>query len=195
MSSATENGYLNLSLWQYRSSPKFQATLFALTKPLLNVQEILNLVRIRYDLDKGIGNQLDKLGEWIGLNRSLESDLAGVFFSWDTPGLGWNQGIWKEPFVKDTTITKLDDETYRIFLKAKVVANAWDGTREGAYRVIDVIFADNPDVIMQIKDNYDLSFTITLKGSFFNALIKEIFKKNYLPLKPAGIAVKYDMED
>ncbi|MGC7970039.1 DUF2612 domain-containing protein, partial [Salmonella enterica] len=67
-----------------------------------------------FDLDQAIGVQLDAVGEWVGISRNITVPLAGVYFSFDIAGLGFDQGVWKGPFDPDTGLTTLDDDTYRL---------------------------------------------------------------------------------
>ena len=64
-------------------------------RPLCGVDELLQELRTAFDLDTAIGRQLDAVGVRVGRTRHLHTPLEGVYFSWNTEGVGWNEGIWK----------------------------------------------------------------------------------------------------
>src|SRR5215471_16222264 len=96
-----------------------------------------------YDLDLAIGVQLDGVGEWVGRTRYLKVPV-GNFFTWSTVDLklGWSQAPWKRPFDTGEGTLILPDESYRILLRAVILANHWDGTIPGAYDAYNEIFGN-----------------------------------------------------
>ncbi|MCV5580141.1 DUF2612 domain-containing protein, partial [Escherichia coli] len=80
--------------------------------------------------------------------------ISGVYFSWDTDGLGYDQGIWQGPYDPDSGYTTLSDETYRIILKAKIAINNWDGRNDSLPPILDAATAGS-GLKMQIVDNQD----------------------------------------
>jgi hypothetical protein len=134
--------FLNLITSEYRYQPKFQAWASVLLQGLVDAQNTAAQLPTIFDLDTAVGDQLDKVGQWIGLTRYI-TELEPAFFSWDVPGLGWGQAPWKSPYSAiGSQIVVLDDYHYRVLLKARVAANSWDGTIEGAYTAWRTLFAD-----------------------------------------------------
>ncbi|MFX6149299.1 DUF2612 domain-containing protein, partial [Acinetobacter baumannii] len=68
----------------------------------------------------------------------------------------------KGPFDPDTGLTTLDDDTYRLLIKAKIGANHWDGTLEGSAAILNSIFDSSTHVF--IEDHQDMSMTIGVSG-------------------------------
>ena len=135
--------YLNLITSEYSdpvNQAKFIATVTARVQPYVDMQAQLAEMNALFDLDVAVGQQLDTTGQWIGLTRFLSVPL-NIYFSWGVNGLGWNQGIWYSPYGPSSSVVQLDDPHYRILLKARVVANQWDGTIPGAYKAWDTLFA------------------------------------------------------
>lgn len=138
----------------------------------------------KFDLDTATGDQLDIIGQWIGITRDVAVPITGVFFSWDGTdvSLGWDAGVWQGA----TEITQLTDEFYRTLLKAKIAANHWDGTTEGAYAVFAIIFPDN---LILIQDNQDMTYNLVIFGDL-SALNEVLITQGYIPLKPEGVRVR-----
>lgn len=178
--------YLSLVPPEHSAAPRFIATLTALLQPLVDQQALLASMPLAYDLDQAVGVQLDAVGLWIGRSRFVLAPIGGVFFSFDTPALGWEAGLWLGQFDSLSGLTRLDDEPYRLLLRAKVAANHWDGTLAGAAAAFAYVFSDaNTHVFIQ--DNQDMSFSLNVAGVPLTPLMLSLLTNNYIPLKPAGV--------
>ena len=133
--------YTGLITSEHNQRPKFMAVVEALTKPMVALQNLLGGMPDVFDLDKAVGVQLDAVGLWVGIARRVATPLTGVYFSLDTAGVGFDQGNWKGPFDPDTGLTLLDDDTYRLVLRAKIGANHWDGTLGSTAAILNSIFS------------------------------------------------------
>src|ERR1700759_4619644 len=132
--------YLSLITSEYRYQPKFQAWASVLLQGLVDAQIVVASFPGIFDLDNAVGDQLDKVGEWVGVSRDV-TVVEPTWFSWAVAGLGWGQGRWQGPFdAADTRTVVLDDYHYRVLIKARIVANNWDGTVEGAYLAWNTLF-------------------------------------------------------
>lgn len=67
--------------------------------------------------------------------------------------LGFNQGIWKRPFDPDTGLTVLDDDTYRLVIRANIGANHWDGTLESTAAILNSIFGNPSSDLVPVHAN------------------------------------------
>ncbi|WP_185961579.1 DUF2612 domain-containing protein [Telmatospirillum sp. J64-1] len=170
--------------------PKFEATVDAVTAPLVEIQAVLEDLRRAFDLDAAIGAQLDQVGEWVGRSRHLKVPLDGVYFAWDTPGVGWGEGSWRGLYDPASGMVSLPDDVYRQLLKAKVAANSWDGTRDGAYAIWAAAFADQGSHIL-IQDHGDMTISIGIAGMPPSSILTQLLVQGYIPLKPAGVRVAY----
>lgn len=187
---ASTDKYLALITGQHRGKPKFAATVLGAVAPLVDLQNLIGTFPAAYDLDSAVGVQLDAVGLWVGRSRTVATPLAGVYFSWDTEGLGWDQGVWKGPYDPDTGVVSLDDETYRVLLRAKIAANSWDGTLPGAKAVLDWAFND-PDTHVFVQDNMDMSMTIGVAGKLPTPIVRALITGGYIPVKPEGVRLNY----
>jgi len=85
-------------------------------------------------------------------------------------------------------MTVLTDAPYRLLLRAKVAANAWDGTRDTAYDIWAFLFADS-DLIVFFDDHGDMSITVGVAGVAPGAVLAALLAGGYIPLKPAAVSI------
>jgi hypothetical protein len=137
---AQVSDYTGLITSEHADKPRFVATLSAIAQCFADLQNAVLQIPFAFDLDEAIGVQLDAVGQWVGITRNLNTPLAGVYFSLDTANLGFDQGVWQGPFDPATGVTSLDDETYRLLIRAKIGANSWDGTLAGSAEILSLIF-------------------------------------------------------
>lgn len=182
--------YLSLVTPQHRSAPRFMAALTALLQPFVDQQAFLGRLPAAFDLDEAAGAQLDAVGLWIGETRFLKTPLGGVFFSFGDPALGWGRGRWKGPFDDATGLSRLDDESFRRLLRAKIAANRWDGTLAGAAAALAYIYSD-PLTHVFIQDNQDGTISFNVAGKSLSAIDLALLTGGYIPLKPAGVQLAY----
>lgn len=158
---ATVDDYLGRISSYHRGKPKFAATITALVQPFVDTQAVLGSLPTAFDVDYSIGVQEDTDGEWIGFSRNIPVPIPNVWFSFDDPRRGFDQGIWRGPYDSDTGITVLDDETYRTLLRAKIAANNWDGTVENAPDAFNIIFPQPSTARVQLEGlNDDGSYSV-----------------------------------
>lgn len=134
--------FLNLISSEHRNKPKFIATVTASVQPFVDcINQALEMPAL-FDVDTAVGDQLDIVGQYIGLTRNIIADAAQSYFSLDTPGAGFDQAVWQPPppVVPQTAVIQLDDNDYRTLLLARIQANYWDGTRDGAYAAWNTLF-------------------------------------------------------
>lgn len=98
--------------------------------------------------------------------------------------------IWKGPYDPETGLTSLPDDVFRRLVKARIAANAWDGSIPGAYDVWESAFADTGSIIL-IQDNQDMSMVVGIAGMRPDAVTQALLMGNYIPLKPEGVRVSW----
>jgi hypothetical protein len=145
--------YLSLITSEHQGKPKFAASLTAAVDPLASVQQFLASLPAQFDVDTAVGVQLDIVGLWIGRSRKIPTPIADPWFRFDDVLRGFDSAYWYQPaYGQQTYLSVLDDDTYRRLLKAKILANRWDGTRPGAEAVLDTYFT-NPNTLIWVQDN------------------------------------------
>ena len=80
----------------------------------------------------------------------------------------------------------LDDDTYRLLLRAKIGANHWDGTLETSAAILNQIFQGGTHVL--IEDNGDMSVDIGRRAAF--GAVPGPADRGYIPIKPEGVRIK-----
>lgn len=174
---------------EHADKPKFVALVDGITGDISGIRDFdLSLVDA-FDLDLAEGTQLDAVGAWVGISRNVAVPIAGVYFSFDVAGLGFDQGVWKGPFDPDTGLITLPDDTYRILIRAKIGANRWDGSMAGWKAIIDQVFP--PETGIFVQDNGNMTMTVVIAGTPPSALFVALLTGGYLPLKPEAIGVAY----
>ncbi len=172
---------------------RFIATLRALLQPLADGGALLRSMPDAFDLDTAVGAQLDADGVRIGRDRYVDVPVEG-WFSFDVDGLGFDQGYWQGAFDPDTGVSSLDDDTYRLLLKARAMANGWDGTTESALAIYTALLGP-AGYQVQIIDGQDMTMTVRFFGPAPDPRTKAIIEGGYLGLKPAGVTVTYQFQD
>ena len=180
--------YTDLVTSEHADKPKFIASLRAITDPFVDLQAVLQGLPADFDLDSAVGVQLDVVGEWVGIGRQVKTPLTGIYFAWDTPGVGWDEGYWQRPFDPTQGLTSLLDEPYRLLLRATIALNQWDGSLEEAKAAIEPLFPNNA---VYIQDNQDMSMTVAVSGPVLDVISAALLQGGYLALKPAGVRINY----
>lgn len=155
--------YLDNITSQHRDKPKFIAWLSSSLNIIDHAYIMTKNMDNDFDLDNAIGKQLDILGQIIGRKRTLTFQ----------PLNGHNP--------------VLDDETYKLVLKAKVAMNMWDGKIESAYEIWNNIF---DDIGLQLQDNQDMSLTAYVTG-YVNQIRQDLIQHVYIVPKPEGVRINY----
>ncbi|WP_220788884.1 DUF2612 domain-containing protein, partial [Klebsiella aerogenes] len=143
----------------HAGKPKFFAHVDLSTRPLIDISQTMTGMISAFDIDTAVGKQLDILGEWIGRKRRVSTPISGVYFSWDTEKLGWDQGMWQGPFDPDDGYLDLSDEVYRLVLKVKIAINHWNGQNDTLPDILDSALVGS-GIRMAIIDNQDMSISI-----------------------------------
>lgn len=167
--------------------PKFIALVNKLTNAMnSNAQLLTNLMNTTFDVDSAQGQQLDYIGQWVGLSRFINPAINSVFFSWDDPNYGWDIGYWQDQYSTNG-ITSLPDPEYRAILKAKIGMNAWDGDIPDALFLLQSTLPNNG---FFIQDNQDMSMTMGVTGTI-PPLIQALITRGYFDLRPAGVSISH----
>lgn len=180
--------YLDLITSEHRAQPKFTAMLAAMLQPVADAGDLVGSLPDAFDLDTAVGAQLDVVGQWVGVSRILKTPLSNVYFSLDSDTLGLDFGSLQGPFDPDTGLVSLPDDSYRVLLRARIIANQWDGTIPGAYAAwVELFGAAGINVIIQNTAVMHIIYGLT--GPYPDAITIALFTGGYLDLKPAGVLI------
>ncbi|MBD2779087.1 DUF2612 domain-containing protein [Xenorhabdus szentirmaii] len=178
--------YLQLITPQHRTAPKFVDHIDLITRSLSEIGNTAQQLNNAFSLDYAVGVQLDAVGEWVGLSRYVKTPIAGVYFSFDIEGLGFDQGVWKRRFDGDSGFTELGDETYRTLLRVKIEANHWDGSSEMLEKIYQRILPDNRVFFV---DNQNMTMDVFLTGCAISEIVQSVIRQGYLNIKPQSVRV------
>lgn len=183
----TIQDYLDLITSEYRNKPKFVATTELLVSLPVQVQTLLANMIPLFDLDTPpVGDQLDIIGQWAGITRNVSIPIPNVYFTWDGDfTVGWDFGTW-QPLNQPTNVTTLPDDAYLSLIRAKIAANQWDGTTNGAYRIWDAVF---PQFTILIIDLQNMSYNMAFVGAIIDSLTLALITGGYIPLRPEGVQI------
>lgn len=170
--------------------PRFLALVEACVRPFVEAQAALAMLPAAFDVDAAVGVQLDAVGLWVGVTRYLQTPLEGVYFAWDTPDVGWGEGVWKGRYDPDTGLSVLDDDNFRRLVKARIVANHWDGSVPLAYAAWRIAFEGTGSILV-IQDNQDMSMSVGIAGIRPDAVFRALLLGNYIPIKPEGVRINW----
>lgn len=181
--------YLNLVTSNYKNQPKFNAMLSFMTAIPVRVQQLMNqMITSLFDLSTPpVGNQLDIIGQWVGVSRTVAIPISGVYFSFDgtDTSVGWDFGSW-QPTNAPSAITTLPDDAYYNLILAKIAANNWDGTTTGAYKIWSQVF---PQYRILIQDNCNMTFDLGIVGGIVDSLTLALITGGYIQLRPEGVRI------
>lgn len=156
--------YLSLFTSQYQNSKNLLAWARQAWLPIDNLTDCLAFLSGNYDLDVAQGVQLDTIGLFLGQSRT-------VAFQPTNPG----------------DSPTLNDDTYRLLLKAIRAKNHWDGKLVSLYSIWQTLF---PGGKLVINDNQNMTATIIIAGTF-SQLIIDLINHGYIVPRPEGVLYTY----
>lgn len=180
--------YLAIITSEHNQQPDFMDTVENNVQPYANNITTLLSMPLLFDVDFAVGDQLDKVGQWIGATRNVTIALTNVYFTFDDPNLGFDQGTWFNQFNPVSGIVHLSDTAYRTLLRARIANNQWNGTIPGAYDVWDAAFTGTGIGIL-IQDLENCHMLVALTGPVPDAVTLALFRGGYLNIKPAGVKI------
>lgn len=159
--------YTRLLTSQYQTAPVLLSWLAALLQPLDDTATWLRQFTAAYDLDYAVGPQLDVAGTIIGQSRTVGFQPTG--------------GV--SPV--------LDDDTYRVLLKARAAQNNWDGKINSLQGIWAQLF---PGGVIVIDDHSNMTATVILAGAF-SSITQDLITNGYIVPRPEGVLYDYTFGD
>lgn len=121
--------YLDLITSEYHDKPKFMAWLTVGLQILDDIGTCAESIPDAFSVDNSVGVQQDVVGQIVGASRNIGVQLA------------------------DGTAV-LDDDHFRLLIRAKVAQNQWNGQTPSIYTLWTNIF---PNSQLQLIDNQDMT--------------------------------------
>jgi hypothetical protein len=160
--------YLGLVTSQYQTnSPKLLAFLRILLQYVDDVAQCIAGFTRDFDVDWAVGVQLDTVGVIVGASRRVGFQPSG--------------GV--SPV--------LDDDTYRLYIKARIAQNQWDGTIDSLQPIWQTLFQGGTIVIV---DSQDMTAEIILTGAF-SSILQDLIENGYIVPRPQGVLYTYTFSE
>ena len=165
--------YLTLVESQHKVRPRFMAVL---TKYLEGAQAAYDAALeqpLLMSLDSAVGVQLDKIGEIAGVNR-------------------------KYPYMNGTTTASMNDDQYRLVLRATIAKNSWDGSFKSYAETWNTIFGGqsvtavvvDKSVLPVNEGRENMACEVRISGDF-DADIAQLIREGYVFPKPMGVRMDF----
>lgn len=189
--------YVNLITPEHRFKPKYIAWVSASLSMVDDLQKLFSGMNAGFDIDSAVGKQLDIVGQLLNVPRNLpyqpqvSADSIPVF-AWGDEGTGyggWGEGSWLLYGVSPV----LNDNYYRLILKASIIRNRWDGTANTLLLLLNEVFSGSGMVFL-LQDNQDMTFTIIAFGTA-DPLTIDMLKHEVMIPRPEGVKINVVISD
>lgn len=191
--------YVRLLVFQYQLE-KAQETIAILVKQLLG-DGFLQAIRDGFNVDSALGPQLDVVGKYVGLPRTIGVPAAAEFFGFMRySGVGNNLNGFRSYTTGDNTSalfyragyngtrnTALSDTSYQFMIALQIILNSSDGTLASIQRYLAALIPGSVTVV----DNRDMTLTYTITGAL---PVDPTVLAAYLP-KPMGVGINIKTND
>lgn len=191
--------YVRLLVFQYQL-PKAKAQMAIFIKQLL-VDGLPLAVRDAYSPNSAVGPQLDVVGKYVGLPRTIGLPAALPFFGfvrYSGAGNNYNgfrsyntgansAGVFYLYGYHGTRNTALSDTSYAFMIALQIILNSSDGT---LFSIQQYLAALLPGIVT-VVDNKDMTLTYTITGT---PPVDPAVLAAYLP-KPMGVGINVNTND
>lgn len=176
----------------HRGKPDFAATVEASVTDLADLQAFLHTLFDAFDIDTAIGVQLDVVGEWVGRSRIIPIPVKPPWFTIGDALRGIGAGyLYQDGISFGSVDAILDDETYRKLLFAKIAANSWDGTHEGAKAALEIFFKAVFGSLVVVHDDGPMRVIVGLAQKIPSIPGLYILARSLITAKAAGVTTSY----
>lgn len=158
----TPADYSALVTSEHQDKPLFIDTVQLYASASCDLQAVLATIPGLYDLDVAVTTQLDQVGQWVGFGRYI--------------------------FVPTLGTVTLDDDNYRTLLRAKILANHWDGQNASLQVILASLFPGTGVTLFAV-DNQDMSMDIYVTGGSITPTQLALIKSGLLIPKPEGVRI------
>lgn len=157
---------------QFKDDPVFDALVQTLIEYKSNVQNLYADFALKIlDIDKSTGKNLDLIGSIIGQSRNLVDYYAKPYFGFEGNPRAepYDKGLWYSLFNNDGGDSRvLTDEEYRRVLKARIIRNRTNCTREDFVQILSLLIGGTNFVLSVPKHG---NITLRLPSGFSNDFV------------------------
>lgn len=189
---------------QFKDKVVFDKYVQLLTSSGINIQLVLQDLMQKRSLDTAVGAQLDLLGTIVGQGRMLVNVDIFQFFGFDVVPNSLGFGTLGDPSVGGIFYDannprfgniELNDDLYRLLIKAKIAKNSTRATPEDTMRFANFVFNTEGSTI---QDEGGAAFLLmvgkqlsAIERSLLTYIDKTSEYNSYLLPKPVGVKVSF----
>lgn len=155
--------YMNVVTSEHRLKPKYMDLVKTVLTPLIDMSKCLSDFNYYFDINFATGDQLDFIGSIVGVDREVD-------------------------FVLEDGTQILNDEDYRVLIKAKIAKNHWDGTTKSIFDIWNSLFND---IALNIVDNMDMTCLVFVNSYSLTPNQISMFFADLLVPRPSGVQYFY----
>lgn len=199
--------YKRLITSEYRHSPRFTGMVQKLLSYGLDIDNSINNMIVAFEVDNASTAQLDILGSIVGVSRQLKfepsaaaigevicpspaemasGEVYPIIYTPAPDKLASTPMLTGYPPAEMGEGNLLDDEVFRLMIKARIIQNTWKGTIGELYDLWDAVMGSNKK--LSIEDLQDMSYNIVLQGDY-TQLEEELIIHAYVIPKPEGVRI------
>ncbi len=156
----TIQDYLGLVTSEHSNKPNFMGWLTANLQMVEDNTIAAASMIGAFDVNTAIGNQLDVVGLIVGQPRNIGVPITGAS-------------------------SVLDDDHYRLVLKARTARNNWDGTIPSIYEIWNNAFPVEP---LQLIDNQDMTMQAIITN-LTDIVSQELVTAGFVIPQPIGVGL------
>lgn len=199
--------YQNLAEDRYTDMTRKDVVFQAIQKGIIAVlqqkqEELISFSFGMWNIESSVGKQLDFIGKILGQPREIIIDDLEPYFGFDgaeaaetfssvsNPAVG---GVWKSILSnkKSSVIRLLDDETYRLLLRARIFNRGESTSINHLLKVVNTLTSSTTATVNFVEAGYA---TISLPAEDATEIFKHFFERRYrrnsvIPI-PTGVRVE-----
>ncbi|WP_350914717.1 DUF2612 domain-containing protein [Providencia huaxiensis] len=176
-------------IWQYRGKPKARQTVGLLLSETKKTFESVIQLSTVLDVEQSSGYGLDLIGKHVGITRIMKSFIPKDYFGFlgIDGALGFNVGVFYRYGDSLKESSKLDDDDYRFFIRAKITKNYQSPTIENITYSVRTLLGEQTFII----DNYDMTMNIVVPADYLTPFRLHAIKNLDILVRPIGVNYKY----
>lgn len=191
---------------QFQNKPVFDKYVRLLLNEKVSAQTAMQQLMQLRSLDTAAGKQLDVIGNIVGQERILVDTGLYIYFGWaeDPTAGGWAdmnvpssgyQWVSQDDEDNQSSFVYIDDETYRLFIRSKILKNISGISPEEIIEFFNFLFGTTTTKLTELYPNTciigigkELSFQ---EKQFLNyAVVNPEYIDRLFP-KPAGVSFQF----
>lgn len=181
-------------LSQYSSSPRLRALVEGLAKVISPNDGLESLYKNLIDVDTASGICLDVWGRIVGVKRELDmtTEIGAPYFSFKSKANPTAKGFNQAPFyygAHKTTFT-VSDDAYRLYIKAKAMANISTGSLQELNAMIQRLL---PECEIHLYRTAPMHLKLVVIGTITD-YEKNILLSGTFPPIPTGVTLEVDLK-